>query len=185
MITAGRLVAVAVLFVLLIFLNMVPEGSYWSKALSLVSGLLFASAMFSDMLDGYLARKYKMVSTFGTFIDPLADKLLFLVAMILLIPLGWFSAWMTVLFMVREITVTALRSVAVEKGLVISASHWGKYKSAFISSAMTGILLHYSFLNVHWREMGWLFIIPGLIFSLLSGVHYCWQFVTHLKGETI
>ena len=87
-ITIGRLIAVPVLLVMMLFMNDAdPTYERVNRSLSFASGLLFALAMTSDMVDGYLARKRGLSSTFGKFIDPLADKLLFLVAMIMMIPL--------------------------------------------------------------------------------------------------
>lgn len=171
-ITIGRLLAAPVLFVLMLFLDEGGGDRAFDRALSFASALLFAAAMSSDMIDGYLARKKGLTSTFGKFIDPLADKMLFLVAMIMMIPLGRIPAWLVVLFLVREITVTALRGVAIDEGIVIAASEWGKYKSAFVSTATVGLLMHYPFFGIQWRLMAWIFLVPALAFSLGSGLHY-------------
>ncbi len=172
----GRIAAVPVV-VLLIYLLGRTETLVGAKTFSLISALIFALAMCSDLVDGYLARKRGLTSTFGKFIDPLADKMMFLVAMIMMIPLGRIPAWLVAIFFLREVTVTALRGIAVDEGVVIAASDLGKYKSAFVSSATVALLLHYPFLGVNWRMIGWLLMVPSLIFSITSGVHYTLGFL--------
>lgn len=171
-ITIARLVAAPVLLVLMLFLNDAGQHPATNRAISFASALLFTAAMCSDLVDGYLARKRGVTSTFGKFIDPLADKMLFLVAMIMMIPLGRIPAWLVAIFFIREVTVTALRGIAVDEGIVIAASAWGKYKSAFVSVATVGLLMHYPFFGIQWRLMAWIFLAPALLFSVSSGLHY-------------
>lgn len=171
-ITIGRLIAVPLLLVVMLFIDDSSRHEIENRVLSIVAAFIFVAAMCSDMVDGYLARKKGLTSTFGKFLDPLADKILFIVAMIMLIPLGRFPAWLVAIFFTREVFVTALRGIAADEGIVIEADHWGKYKSAFVSSATVGLLLHYPFLGVHWRLVGWVLIVPALVFSLASGLHY-------------
>ena len=152
-----------------------------NRVLSFWSAGLFVLAMLSDILDGYFARKRKIISTFGQFFDPLADKLLFLVAMIFMAELGRLPAWMVCIFLAREVIVTALRGVAIDEGIVIAASHWGKYKSAFVSCATVALILHYPVFGIHVREVGWVLIWPSLIASIASGFHYIAGFVRELK----
>ena len=180
-ITFGRLVAVGVVMLILIFIDHNHRYEAANRTLSFVAALLFVIAMLSDILDGYLARKQKIVSTFGQFFDPLADKLLFLVAMIFMVELGRLPAWIVCIFLAREVIVTALRGVAIDEGIVIAASHWGKYKSAFISCAAVALLLHYPFWGIHFRLIGWVLIWPALFASIASGVHYLWAFIHELK----
>jgi CDP-diacylglycerol--glycerol-3-phosphate 3-phosphatidyltransferase len=179
-ITFGRLLVAPVLLVLILLLKYPAVNSGLSRTLSFVSAIVFAAAMATDMLDGYLARRYNITSTFGKFLDPLADKLLFITAMIMMIPLGRIPAWIVAVFFVREVTITALRGIAVEEGIVIDASHWGKYKSAFVSTATVGLLLHYSFFGINWRMIGWLFLVPAFLMSIGSGFHYTIKFFKEL-----
>lgn len=171
-ITIGRLLAVPVLLVLMLFLN--DSGRYvaFNKTVSFICATLFTAAMCSDMVDGYFARKRGLTSTFGKFIDPLADKTIFIVAMIMMIPLGRIPAWLVAIFFIREVGITALRGIAVDEGIVIAASKWGKYKSAFVSSATAGLLFHYPFFHIEWRLIGWVLLVPALVFSVASGLHY-------------
>lgn len=171
-ITIARLMAAPAILVLMLFLDDSSSRVAVNRAVSFAAALLFAAAMASDVIDGYFARKRGLTSTFGKFIDPLADKMLFLVAMIMMIPLGRVPAWLVAAFFIREVTVTALRGIAVDEGIVIAASHWGKYKSAFVSTATVGLLMHYPFFGIEWRLMAWLFLIPSLFFSIASGLKY-------------
>lgn len=171
-ITIGRLLSVPILIVMMVFLDDEGRHAVVNRALSLASALVFTAAMSSDVVDGYLARKKGLTSTFGKFIDPLADKTLFIAAMIMMIPLGRIPAWLVAIFFIREVTVTALRGIAADEGIVIDASRWGKYKSAFVSVATVWLLMHYPFLGINWRLMAWIFLIPALVFSVASGLHY-------------
>ncbi|MBI4125969.1 MAG: CDP-diacylglycerol--glycerol-3-phosphate 3-phosphatidyltransferase [Deltaproteobacteria bacterium] len=159
-ITIGRMATLPILVVLMHF------------DLSLWAFLLFAVAMSSDLLDGYLARRSKHTSTFGKFLDPLADKLLTLTAQIMMIPLEHLPAWIVVIFLVRETMVTTLRGIAVEQGIVIAASRAGKYKSACLSVSTLALLLYYPFWGINWKVIGWIFLLPSLVLSAASGLHY-------------
>lgn len=181
-ITMGRLLAIPLLIVVMLFLddrNLAFEKT--NRALSYTATLIFLVAMVSDMIDGYIARRRKIISVFGQFFDPLADKLLFLTAMIFMVELGRLPGWIVCIFLGREVIVTALRGVAIDEGIVIAASRWGKHKSALISVTTVGLLIHYPLWGVQWRSIAWLFVWPALVFSLASGVHYVVGFVRELK----
>ena len=91
--------------------------------------VIFALASITDFLDGYIARKYNLVSSFGKIMDPLADKLLAFGALVCFIQLGVVSVWAPIIIIAREFFVTSMRVVAVSKGKVIAASWWGKVKN--------------------------------------------------------
>jgi CDP-diacylglycerol--glycerol-3-phosphate 3-phosphatidyltransferase len=172
-ITIGRLISVPILLVLMLFID--DKDIFrqpLNRTLSFASAAVFGLAMCSDLVDGYLARKKGLSSTFGKFMDPLADKMLFLVAMIMMVPLGRIPAWLVCIFLMREVSITALRGIAIDEGIVISAGHLGKYKSAFVSTACVGLLLHYPFFDIQWRLIAWVILVPSLIFSIASGLHY-------------
>jgi CDP-diacylglycerol--glycerol-3-phosphate 3-phosphatidyltransferase len=120
--TLFRVACIPVLVLLLFF----PR-----KLTSFLAALVFALASISDLLDGFLARRQQLVTTFGKFLDPLADKLIVSAALIMLIPLGWAPAWMVVVIVGRELAITGLRSMAVSEGKVISADELGKKKMVF------------------------------------------------------
>ncbi len=96
-----------------------------------VSTAIFIVASLTDLLDGKIARKYNLVTNFGKFMDPLADKLLVCSALIGLTQLGQIPAWMVILIISREFIISGFRLVASDNGVVIAASYWGKFKTTF------------------------------------------------------
>ena len=95
------------------------------------ANLLFIAASLTDFLDGKIARKYGLVTNFGKFMDPLADKLLVCSALICLIELGQLPAWVVIIIISREFIISGFRLVAADNGVVIAASYWGKFKTTF------------------------------------------------------
>ena len=92
---------------------------------------IFVIASLTDMLDGKIARKYNLVTNFGKFMDPLADKLLVCSAMICLVEMGRIPAWIVIVIISREFIISGFRLVASDNGVVIAASYWGKFKTVF------------------------------------------------------
>ena len=97
----------------------------------IVANVLFIVASLTDLFDGKIARKYNMVTNFGKFMDPLADKLLVCSALICLIELGQLAAWVVIVIISREFIISGFRLVAADNGVVIAASYWGKFKTTF------------------------------------------------------
>lgn len=127
---------------------------------------VFIAASLTDFLDGYLARKKGLVTNFGKFADPVADKILVLTVMIALLSQGMYPWWAVCVVAVRELAVDGLRLVAVEQGIVIAAAPLGKYKTVFQMISVVSALLFFP---------GWLTMTLVLIMSLLtiiSGVDY-------------
>ena len=172
--TFFRIACIPILVVLLFF----PH-----KSTSLLAALVFGLASISDLLDGFLARRRQMVTTFGKFLDPLADKLVVSAALIMLIPLGRVYAWMVVVIIGRELAVTGLRSVAVFEGKVISASELGKKKMVFQIVAVLGLLLHYDYFGVNLHAVGMFFMWLAVIVTLWSGFVYFRSFWDVLQEE--
>ena len=158
-----RLVAIPVVLVCLLF-----PGKVWS----FFAGFFLTVAFITDMLDGYFARKDEAVTALGKFLDPLADKILVSMTLIMLIPLGRVPAWMVVVIVAREIAVTGLRSVAVNEGIVIQASTLGKYKTVFQAVATVALCLHYPYFGVDLHAVGMVLIWVALIYTLVSGWAY-------------
>ena len=92
---------------------------------------LFVIASLTDLLDGKIARKYNLVTTFGKFMDPLADKLLVCSALICLVEMGKIPSWIVIIIVSREFIISGFRQVTSDKGVVIAASYWGKFKTTF------------------------------------------------------
>lgn len=97
----------------------------------IVANVLFIITSLTDLFDGKIARKYNMVTNFGKFMDPLADKLLVCSALICLIELGQLPAWVVIVIISREFIISGFRLVAADNGVVIAASYWGKFKTTF------------------------------------------------------
>ncbi len=118
--------------------------------------LLFVIASLTDMFDGMIARKYNLITNFGKFADPLADKMLVCSALICLSCLGWVPVWMTLVIIIREFIISGFRLVAAEQGKVIAASWWGKWKTAV---TMIAVIAQLYLLN----PLG----VPGAAYSVL------------------
>ena len=118
----------------LVFLYMSPG---WSKWVALV---IFIAASLTDMLDGKIARKYNLVTNFGKFMDPLADKLLVCSALIALSDLNRIPAWIVIVIIARDFIISGFRLIAAEKGIVIAAGWWGKIKTT-VQMIMVGFLI--------------------------------------------
>ena len=102
-----------------------------SRNMRILADILFIAASLTDLLDGKIARKYNLVTNFGKFMDPLADKLLVCSALICLIELGQLPAWIVIVIISREFIISGFRLVAADNGIVIAASYWGKFKTTF------------------------------------------------------
>ena len=109
--------------------NMTGVNNYIAVAIFIVASL-------TDLLDGKIARKYNLVTNFGKFMDPLADKLLVCSAMICLIQTGQLAAWIVVIIIAREFIISGFRLIASDNGVVIAASYWGKFKTTFQMAAV-------------------------------------------------
>ena len=129
--TLLRILAVPVLVVAL--LDETPNGDTLAAA-------VFALAAFTDGLDGYIARRQQSVTTFGKLMDPLADKLLIVAALVSLVSLGRVAAWVAMVIIARELAVTGLRTIAAEQGVVIAASWLGKLKTALQVLAIIALI---------------------------------------------
>ena len=176
LLTLFRIVVTPLFFILFYY--------FPTKVFSLLASVLFALASLTDFLDGYIARRWNLETSLGKFLDPLADKLLVAVALIMLIPLNRVPSWMVAVIIGREILVTGLRVVAITEGLVIAASKLGKYKTVFQIVSVTCLLLHYEYplfiespyllINFHQVGMGLLWV--ALVITVWSGIDYFRKF---------
>ena len=112
-------------FVAALLISKTTESMKWAAL------VLFIVASLTDLLDGKIARKYNLVTTFGKFMDPLADKVLTISGMICLIELGRIPSWIVVIIVAREFIISGFRLIATEHGIVIAANYWGKWKTTF------------------------------------------------------
>ncbi len=147
----------------------------WREVVALV---IFLVASATDWLDGYLARKRGQVTTLGTLLDPIADKLLTVSAFISLVELRLAPAWMIVVIVGREFIVSGMRSIAATRGMVIAASPWGKFKTASQIVAISLLILT-NFLErwVRYVDLGRAALWLAMILAIVSMLHYLYHFV--------
>lgn len=134
---------------------------------------IFCVASFTDFLDGYLARRDNLVTNFGKFMDPLADKLLVCSAFICLIEKGQLAAWIVLIIVAREFIISGFRLVASDNGIVIAASYWGKFKT--VSHMAMVILLILDFQNPIYQFISGVVVGIGLALTVVSLVDYVWK----------
>lgn len=144
-------------------------GGTYSNYIALV---IFCVASLTDMLDGKIARKYNLVTNFGKFMDPLADKLLVSSAMICLIPMDKLPAWIVIVIISREFIISGFRLVASDSGIVIAASYWGKFKTVF---QMAMIIVLIADLGGVFDLVGQVLIWVALALTIISLLDYIWK----------
>ena len=142
-----------------------------------VAAAIFIIASLTDMLDGKIARKYNLVTNFGKFMDPLADKLLVCSALICLVELKELPAWMVIVIISREFIISGFRLVASDNGVVIAASYWGKFKTTFQMIAVVLLIVGIPALSMVTTAVVWI----ALILTVISLVDYIAKNVNVLK----
>ena len=149
-----------------VFIVVLMTGHYY------ISAVIFVVASLTDMLDGKIARKYDLVTDFGKLMDPLADKLLVMSALICLVQLGDIPGWMAIVILGREFAITGLRTVAASNGVVIAAGWTGKIKTVLQMIAVILILLRnwpFSYLGV---PMDQIVLWAAVVMTIVSGAEY-------------
>ncbi|MCI7105228.1 MAG: CDP-diacylglycerol--glycerol-3-phosphate 3-phosphatidyltransferase [Lachnobacterium sp.] len=131
---------------------------------------VFIVASITDFLDGKIARKYNLVTNFGKFMDPLADKLLVSSALICLVALNKIPAWVVIVIIAREFIISGFRLVAADNGVVIAASYWGKFKTAF--QMVTVIVLILNISGEVFAVIGTVLIYISLVLTVISLIDY-------------
>lgn len=153
-------------------------GSWsFSPAIRLGVCLVFALAVLTDFLDGYIAAKYRLTTSLGIFLDPVADKILVSSCLVMLTSQGKIPAWLTCVLIGREFAVSGLRSIAAQRTLIIPASRLAKYKTAFQMAGIFCLFFPLEYLD----SMGMVFLWIGLVLSLWSG----WLYGRSLINEVI
>ena len=145
-----------------------------------ISLTLFVVASVTDRFDGYLARKNNLVTNFGKFMDPLADKLLVCSAMICMIDLKRLPAWFVIIIISREFIISGFRLIAAENGIVIAANYWGKFKTASQMIMIILLILHFDGIFVILEQI---FIWLSLALTIISLITYIWQNRTVLSMQ--
>lgn len=139
----------------------------------IIADAIFIVACITDFLDGYIARKNNLVTNFGKFMDPLADKLLVCAALVVLIPLNRLPAWIAIVIISREFIISGFRLVAAEQGSVIAASYWGKFKTTFQMLMLIVKILNYP--NPTVAFIGDILMWIALILTIISLIDYLYK----------
>ncbi len=156
--------------------------TYTNRLASAIAALLFLVAAATDYLDGYLARRNKMVSNLGKVLDPLADKLMIVATLIMLAAMdrpdnAIVPAWLVVVVVARETAVTILRGIALTEGIVMEAETLGKYKLVLQATAVFALILHYPYFGVDFYVVGMYFLVVATAVALWSAVNYHVKFI--------
>ena len=156
-----------------------------SRLDSLIGALIYAVTGATDFVDGWIARKKNLVTVIGKFLDPLADKLIVMAALVMLVHLGRVAAWVVIVIMAREFIVTGLRTIAMSEGVVIAAGQEGKSKTAFQVAAISLLILHYEYpvdallftFSLDANRAGTWLLYVSLFFSVWSAWNYFSGFI--------
>jgi len=173
----NKLTLLRVILVPVFVIFMMVPGS-WGRWAALA---VFIFASLTDTADGYIARKYNMITDFGKFMDPLADKLLVSAAMICLVTTGQLPAWIVITIISREFIISGFRLIAAEKGIVIAASWWGKIKTVVQMVMICALLIN---AQVMWFiVLEQILIYAALILTVVSLIDYILKNKGVLSGE--
>lgn len=142
-----------------------------NRTFRMIALALFIIASLTDLLDGKIARKYNLVTNFGKFMDPLADKLLVCSALICLIELNALPAWMVIIIISREFIISGFRLIASDNGVVIAASYWGKFKTTFQMVSVVLLILDIPALAFVTTICVWI----ALVLTIVSLVDYIYK----------
>ena len=154
-----------ILIVPFVFIMLTDVCGPMSKWIALA---IFIIASLTDLLDGKIARKYNLVTNFGKFMDPLADKRLVCAAMICLVEMGKIPSWIVIIIISREFIISGFRLIASDNGIVIAASYWGKFKTVFQMAMVILMIADIAALNVVTQIIMWI----ALALTIISLVDY-------------
>jgi CDP-diacylglycerol--glycerol-3-phosphate 3-phosphatidyltransferase len=156
-----------------------PASSAWAASIFLLGSV-------TDYLDGYLARRNQSVSDLGKLLDPIADKVFVVAALIMLAAMDRpdaVPAWLVVIIVVRETAVTLIRGIALTEGIVMEAEDTGKYKLLLQVFALSGLILHYSYWGIDFFGAGMYFLVVSTVMAVWSGVQVYLRFVRLLRAK--
>lgn len=161
-----------------VFFLLAPFFDGYGNYIALV---IFIIASLTDLADGKIARKYNLVTNFGKFMDPLADKLLVCSAMICLVDLKLIPSWIVIIIIAREFIISGFRLVASDNGVVIAASYWGKFKTTF--QMLMIIVLILDIQMPFFEILGTVLTYIALILTVVSLIDYLWKNKSVLKEQ--
>ncbi|MBO5246811.1 MAG: CDP-diacylglycerol--glycerol-3-phosphate 3-phosphatidyltransferase [Eubacterium sp.] len=159
-------------FVFFLLVPVVPYNNYIAVGIFIIASL-------TDLADGKIARKYNLVTNFGKFMDPLADKLLVCAALICLVATGQLAAWIVIVIISREFIISGFRLVAVDNGVVIAASYWGKWKTTFQMIMIIVLILNIQ--NAYFELLGVILTWIALALTIISLFDYLFKNKAVLK----
>lgn len=179
MLTVGRILIIP------LFVYFIEDGD---PLFSVLAGSIFTLAAVTDVIDGFLARRWNMITVVGKFLDPLADKLIVAAALVMMVRLGRIPAWIVIVLLSREFLVTGLRQVAASEGMVIAAGQEGKWKTALQLTGIIAMCVHYThpvFYLVGWYDtnfntVGQILVFASTAFSVWSAALYFRAFLQML-----
>src|SRR5215831_1890177 len=182
LLTLGRIALVPVFLYLLYYEN---------RRNSFLAAAVYAFCALTDWVDGWLARISDKVTTLGKFLDPLADKVIVLSALVMLVRLGRVPVWVVVVIVAREFLISGLRTIAMSEGLVITASQGGKWKTSLQLTGIICLMLHYHFpidylfgtLMTDFQAVGGALVYLSLVPGIVSAIDYVRAFYTLDTGE--
>jgi CDP-diacylglycerol--glycerol-3-phosphate 3-phosphatidyltransferase len=182
LLTMGRIAAIPVVLWLMWLDTRVTN--FWAM-------IVYSLAAVTDFIDGWLARRLGLTSLLGKFLDPLADKLIVLAALVLMVGLGHVPAWAVIIIAARELSITALRTIAMSEGVVIAASQGGKDKTALQMAALVALILHDTYyidwgLFAGWVDMnavGLVLLYLSVFFTVTSAGEYVALFVDAVEAK--
>lgn len=182
MLTMLRVVMIPV--VLWLMYQQTPVTNFWAT-------IVYSLAAVTDFIDGYLARKMGLTSVLGNFLDPLADKLIVLATLVMMVELGHVPAWPVIIIAGRELSITALRTIAISEGVVIAASRGGKDKTAVQMVALVALILHDVYVldwgfyrgAVDLNAVGLALLYLSVFFAITSAGEYISLFVAAVEAK--
>lgn len=168
LLTLSRIAAIPAVVLLMYYRVWHPEAALASQ----LACAVFAVACITDLVDGHIARSYKVITNLGKFLDPLADKLLILSALIMLVRLEWAPAWVVIIILARELSVTGMRAMAADEGVVIAADRFGKLKTLTQSFAIGILIWNVPLFGVDLNPLGMALLYIALALTVFSGINY-------------
>jgi len=177
----NKLTMFRVILILPFILLLLGGYQQWGWFMAIFGGILeyvdyialaiFIIASLTDLIDGKIARKYNLVTNFGKFMDPLADKLLVCAALVALVEMGRIPSWVVIIIISREFIISGFRTIASDNGVVIAASYWGKFKTTFQMIMVCLMIANIPALSLITSIVMWI----SLILTVVSLVDYLWK----------
>lgn len=186
--TVLRILCIPIVVYLMSFGQLTQETLFFWKAIpieptiyDITAAIVFATAAITDFFDGWLARRFHVETMLGKLLDPLADKLLVVSAMIILVEKHRLEGWIAVLLIVRDLGINAIRLAAVDEGIYIESSWMGKIKTTLLDIGIVGLIVHGVVLWLPFHSIGHFFILLAIVASVSSAIHYLFFYAKELK----